>query len=472
MTKFLSAILFSTVLFSQAAMAQFCSGTIVKNTASGTFTDGSGSSNYTDNSDCFWLIAPPGAGSITLSFTGVFDLEVYNCSDKITVYDGADTTASVIAVLCGNNTMTPPTPVTGTSNNMLVRFTSDYSYNNAGWSASYTTTVAPPVYCSGQNTLTAASGNFSDGSGNSNNYGDNANCSWLIEPVGASTITVSFSAFDTEAGMDFVKIYDNSVSPASQIASFSGNSLPSATTVNSGSVLVEFTSNNTTTAPGWDASYTSTQIPPPPPVACSGSVTLTAPAGTFDDGSGSSTNYGDNADCSWIINPAGVASITITFGSFDIQSSMDQVQVYNNSTNPATLMGAYSGSTIPAPVTIYSDNVLVTFTSDGATNAAGWGASYTSSNSGLGIADANSNVGISVYPNPFHHTTTLQFATPLNEVSELVVYDVYGKSVKKVKIPAYTSTFTIDGSAIANGMYFYSVTKNSIPVHTGKLILE
>lgn len=472
MTKFLSAFVFYTVLFSQAAIAQFCSGTIVKNTATGTFTDGSGSSNYTDNSDCFWLIAPPGAGSITLSFTGIFDLEVYNCSDKITVYNGADTTASVIAVLCGNNTMTPPTPVTGTAGNMLVRFKSDFSYNNAGWNASYTTSIAPPVYCSGQSTLNAASGNFSDGSGNSNNYGDNANCSWLIEPAGAASITVTFSAFDTEAGMDFVKIYDNSVSPASQIASFSGNSLPSATTVNSGSVLVEFTSNNTTTAQGWDASYTSTQIPPPPPVSCSGTVTLSAPAGTFDDGSGSSTNYGNNADCSWIINPTGVASITITFGSFDTQSSLDQVQIYDNSTNPATLMGVYSGSTVPAPVTIYSSNVLVTFTSDAATNAAGWGASYTSSTSGVGIADANIYQGISVYPNPFHHTATLRFASPLNQTSELVIYDVYGKSVKKLQIPAYTSSVIIDGSTIANGMYFYSVTKNNTTVHTGKIILK
>lgn len=469
--RLLSAFIFASVIFSQTAVAQFCSGTIVKNTSTGTFTDGSGSSNYSDNSDCMWLIAPPGAGSITLSFTGVFDLEVYNCSDKITVYDGGDTTANVIAVLCGNNSMTPPTPVTSSGGIMLVRFTSDFSYNNAGWNASYTTSIAPPVYCSGQNTLNAASGNFGEGSG-SNNYGDNANCSWLIEPVSATSVTVTFNTFDTEAGMDFVKIYDNSVSPASQIASFSGNSIPSATTVNSGSVLVEFTSNNTTTATGWDASYTSTTTPPPPPVACSGIVTLTAPAGTFDDGSGSTTNYGDNADCSWVINPAGVASITITFGSFDTQSSLDLVQVYDNATSPATLMGAYGGSTVPAPVTIYSDNVLVTFTSDGATNAAGWGASYTSSNSGLGIKDAILNKGISVYPNPFHHTATLQFASPENEVCELIIYDLYGKSVKKIQIPAYTTTFIVDASNIANGMYFYSVNKKNTTIHTGKIILE
>lgn len=473
MIKLLPALFLTSasILISESSVAQYCSGTVTKNTATGSFTDGSGSSNYADNSDCMWLISPAGAGSITLSFTGVFDLELWNCSDKIRVYDGADTTASIIAVHCGNNTLTPPAPVTSSGGTMLVRFTSDHSYNNAGWSASYTSTTAPPVYCSGQNTLNATSGNFSDGSGNSIDYSDNSNCSWLIEPTNATTITVSFSSFATEAGMDFVKIYDNAISPPSQIASFSGSSLPTATTVNSGSVLVEFTSNGNSTAAGWDASYTSTQAPPPPPVACSGLVTLTAPAGTFDDGSGSTTNYGDNADCSWNINPAGVASITITFGFFDTQSA-DQVQVFNNATNPPTLLGAYSGSSVPAPITFSGDNVLVTFTSDGSGNAGGWGASYTSSNSGVGIADLNSNKGISIYPNPFHHTATLKFESPENQNCELVIYDLYGKAVQKTLIPAHTTSVVIDGSGIASGMYFYTVNKANTPVHAGKLILE
>jgi hypothetical protein len=470
--KLVSTFILITAFLSQSAIAQYCSGTIVKNTSSGSFTDGSGSNNYADNSDCLWLIAPPGAASITLSFTGVFDLEVYNCSDKITVYDGGDTTANVLAVLCGNNSMTPPAPVTSTGGTMLVRFTSDYSYSNGGWNASYTTIAAPPVYCSGQSSLTSASGSFSDGSGNSNNYGDNASCSWLIEPAGAISITLTFNSFATEAGMDFVKVYDNSTSPATQMGSYSGNSLPSAITVNSGSMLVEFTSNTTTTATGWDASYTSTQPPPPPPVACSGTTTLTAPMGTFDDGSGSTANYSDNADCSWVINPANMASITLTFSAFDTQSGQDLVQVYDNSTSPATILGAFSGSTIPSPITLTGNNMLVTFTSNASTNAAGWAASYTSSNTSSGIADLSSGKTVSIYPNPFHHTATLSFSTVPNEICELIMYDIYGKTVKKIQIPAYTSSLIIDGSTLANGIYYYRLNESNSNVHTGKLILE
>lgn len=470
MIKYIPAFILTSVLFTQSVNAQYCSGTVVKTTASGTFSDGSGSNNYNDNTDCMWLIAPPGAGTITLSFTGVFDLEVYNCSDKITVYDGGDTTASILAVLCGNSNMTPPAPVTSTGGNMFVRFTSDYSYNNGGWDASYTSTAAPPVYCSGQTNLMTASGAFSDGSGSSNDYSNNANCSWLIQPTGATSITVTFNSFDIETGLDFVKVYDNSTSPATQVGSYSGNSIPSPVTINSGSVLVEFTSNNTVTAPGWDASYTSTQ--PPPPVYCTGSTTLTAPAGTFDDGSGSSSNYANNSDCSWIINPSNANSITLSFGSFDTQSGVDLVQVYDNSANPPSLLGSFSGNTVPMPVTLTGNNMLVTFTSDASVNAAGWGASYSSTVSGVGIADIASNNNISIYPNPFHHTATLKFATEQNEVCELIVYDIYGKAIKKIQIPANTPSVTIDGSSLANGMYFYSINKKNATVHTGKLILE
>jgi hypothetical protein len=464
MVKIIYTTLFVTcLLFSSSVVAQYCSGTVVKTTATGTFSDGSGSNNYNNNTDCSWRISPPGAGTITLSFTGVFDLELYNCSDKITVYDGADTTANVLDVLCGNSNLTPPAPITSTGGQMFVRFTSDVSYNNAGWNASYTTTIAPPVYCSGQSTLNAASGNLSDGS-LSSNYGDNANCSWLIEPTGANSITLTFSTFDTEAGMDFVKVYDNSTSTL--VSTFSGNAIPSPITVNSGSMLVEFTSNNTTGGPGWDASYTSTQ---PPPVYCSGANTLTAPAGSFDDGSGTA-DYSNDADCSWTINPSNVTSITLTFSEFSTQGGQDFVKVYNNSTS--ALLGSFSGSSIPAPITLNGDNMLVEFTSNSTTTSLGWSASYSSVDATAGIHENSLVTSLKVFPNPFHTTATLLFSAPETEESLMTITDIYGKAVKKTTIPANTTSLVIDANSLANGMYFYTVSKKNTLTHKGKLIIE
>lgn len=436
---------------------------MVLNPAAGTFSDGSGNSAYADNLDCYWLISPAGAGTISLTFTSL-DLEIYNCSDKVKIYDGSDTFASLIGTACG---VTLPGTITSSGGTMLIRFTSDYSYEGAGWDASYTSTLAPAVYCSGNTTLTTPTGTFTDGSGASN-YSNNASCTWLIQPPSATSITLTFGTFSTESGQDFIKVYDNSTSPATQIASFSGNTVPSPVVLSSGgAMLVEFTSNNSLTDLGWSASYTSTE---PPPVYCSGSTTLTSASGNLDDGSGS-TNYGDNADCIWLIQPANTSSITLSFSSFNTQGGMDFVKVYDNSTSPATQIGSYSGSSIPSALTLPGGFMKVQFTSNASVTDLGWSASYTSV-SYTGIEDRAINRSVSVFPNPFHQTATLQFSVPESEACELIIYDILGNSLKKMEIPPYSTSTIIDAKSLPNGMYFYTITKNNMINHMGKLIVE
>lgn len=461
MKKIFYTFVLTTILLSQSAVAQ-CSGTaMILNPASGSFSDGSGTANYADNLDCSWLISPAGAGTVSLTFTAL-DLELYQCSDKVLIYDGYDEFAPLIGTVCD---VTLPGTITSTTGVMYIRFTTDQSYEGAGWSASYTSTLAPPVYCTGNTTLTTPSGNITDGS-NTSNYGDNSSCTWLIEPPAATSITLTFSAFSTESGQDFVKVYDNSTSPPMQIASFSGSSLPSPVTLSSGgAMLVEFTSNNSITDLGWSASYTSTLAPP---VFCSGTTTLTAPSGTLNDGS-SSSNYSDNADCIWLIQPINTTSITLDFSSFSTQGGMDFVKVYNNTTSAQ--IGSYSGSNIPASLTMLGGDMKVEFTSNGSVTDLGWSASYTSVNF-TGIADRDLNRSVSVFPNPFHQTATLQFSVPESEACELVMVDVVGKSLIKMVIPAFSTSAVIDAKSLPNGMYFYSISKNNQLIHIGKVIIE
>ncbi|HIA37022.1 MAG TPA: hypothetical protein EYN89_09925, partial [Flavobacteriales bacterium] len=134
-------------------------------------------------------------------------------------------------------------------------------------------------YCSGTSNLTTASGSFDDGSG-INDYNNSTDCSWLIQPTGAAAITLSFSAFDTELNYDYVTVYDGTTTSANVLGTFSGNSIPGSVTSTGGDMLVRFTSDATTTAAGWSASYTSTT-----PTYCSGTSNLTTASGSFDDGS-------------------------------------------------------------------------------------------------------------------------------------------------------------------------------------------
>lgn len=119
--------------------------------------------------------------------------------------------------------------------------------------------------CSGTTFLTSSSGSFDDGSGNYSDYGNHSNCYWLIQPVGASSITLSFSSFHTESCCDFVDIYDNSSATGTPLQRYSGNISPDPVTSNTGIMLVHFSSDGSVTYDGWSASYTSSNAP----VGCS-----------------------------------------------------------------------------------------------------------------------------------------------------------------------------------------------------------
>ncbi len=109
-------------------------------------------------------------------------------------------------------------------------------------------------YCRTQVVLDAGEGVVSDGSGNSN-YLPNTNCSWLIRPAGADSVTLTFTSFATVQGSDYVDIYDGATTSAPRIGHFSGHSLPPAVTSSTGTMLVRFTTASTQTDQGWEATY-------------------------------------------------------------------------------------------------------------------------------------------------------------------------------------------------------------------------
>ncbi len=113
---------------------KYCSGTVTLNTSSGSFEDGSGSDNYLDNSNCQWLIAPTDADSIKITFTNFYTEQGY---DTVFVYDGPTTD---YPYHWWSGQFTNPITYSVHSDSVLIRFSSDYSNNDSGWSANYSST--------------------------------------------------------------------------------------------------------------------------------------------------------------------------------------------------------------------------------------------------------------------------------------------------------------------------------------------
>jgi N-acetyl-anhydromuramyl-L-alanine amidase AmpD len=112
------------------------------------------------------------------------------------------------------------------------------------------------------NTITTATGNFTDSGGSTGNYSSDERQLTLIQPAGATSITLNFTSFNTEAGWDYMFIYDGATTSAPLIGQFDGTTSPGAVTSSGGSLLIEFRSDCATTAAGWVASWTSNAAPP------------------------------------------------------------------------------------------------------------------------------------------------------------------------------------------------------------------
>ncbi|MES2593213.1 MAG: N-acetylmuramoyl-L-alanine amidase [Bacteroidota bacterium] len=113
-------------------------------------------------------------------------------------------------------------------------------------------------------TVTGASGNTYDSGGSGSNYTDDERILTLIQPTGATSITLNFTSFNTELNWDHLFIYDGATTSAPLIGQYTGTTSPGTITSNGGSLLLEFRSDCNTSSTGWAASWTSNAVTPTP----------------------------------------------------------------------------------------------------------------------------------------------------------------------------------------------------------------
>ena len=130
---------------------------------------------------------------------------------------------------------------------------------NWNWAYYYLLTNNNPTI----STVTGASGNFYDSGGAGANYADDERLLTLIQPSGATSVTLNFTAFDTELNWDYIFIYDGTTTSAPLLGQYSGTTSPGTVTSSGGAMLIEFRSDCSTNAAGWAANWTSNAVPSP-----------------------------------------------------------------------------------------------------------------------------------------------------------------------------------------------------------------
>ncbi len=115
--------------------APYCLGSMVCDEPSKIIGDGSGYSYYWNNTNCGWLIQPPNANKILLTFMQ-FQTEAQK--DFVNIYDGTDATAPLLGSYSGHNL---PSTLIANSGSMFITFTTDGENQDQGWQAYYTSVV-------------------------------------------------------------------------------------------------------------------------------------------------------------------------------------------------------------------------------------------------------------------------------------------------------------------------------------------
>jgi hypothetical protein len=324
-----------------------------------------------------------------------------------------------------------------------------------------------PYYCSSTTTaLSSPVGTLEDGSGPSD-YQDNDNCSWLIAPYGANHINITFDNFSTADANDVLTIYNGSDATAPVLKSYTGidtgSVLPSPISSTSPTVFLSFVTDGSGTSSGWKISYTTTY-----PIFCTGVNDLTAASDTFSNGSGI-YNYDNNTNCKWLIEPTNAGKVMLHFLSFNTEATYDVVKVTDNN---GTLLGAYSGTTLPADVTSTSGQMLVEFTTNATNTAPGWKAVYTSTPA-AGIEEFNSIKDLAVYPNPAKDKMHISFMVKDADNATLEIFDLTGQLIFSQAVNSLNGAFSkdIDISDFARGIYNLRVITSKESINK-KIVVE
>ncbi|MDD3860480.1 MAG: T9SS type A sorting domain-containing protein, partial [Bacteroidales bacterium] len=225
----------------------YCTGTKTITGTEGAFDDGSSAGDYEANSSCVYVLKPECGAVVNITFND-FDL---GDGDVVQIYDGDETSDVLLVTYDADNT--PGDDITsGTNGALTVRFNTNATSQADGWNLNYSV-----KNCKTNMSYTDPIGSFDDGSGTCE-YSNSTVCSWIIEPEGASYITITFDEFDIAGNAEFVKIYKDQQLTVNVIETFTPTSEPTGPiNVPSGVAVVQFFADASTVADGWSLHYTS-----------------------------------------------------------------------------------------------------------------------------------------------------------------------------------------------------------------------
>ncbi|MDB4089390.1 M4 family metallopeptidase [Flavobacteriales bacterium] len=402
-----------------------CTGTL--------FDDGGASGDYTPNQNSYMRISPTSAVNVTLNFAH-FDVESgtsgTNCNyDYMEVYDGANTSATLLGRYCNNNP--PPASISSSGGDIYIKFHTDGGLHLSGfkidWSCLQHTSPYPLAIFSANDT----------------NICTNESIIYTNNSYNGTTFSWSFPGG----------------SPATSSAVSPTVSYPTA-----GSYITRLIATN---ASGNDTTYQTVIVNATCPLVlvANDSTGTTSCHGKLIDDGGLSGDYSANQTTYATIAPVGAGTVTFTFNTFDVEADnciYDYMMIYDGPSTSSPILGKYCNSSLPPnPLTSSGGALTVKFYADAGLELSGFDIDWNCSS--VGIDEINKISNINIYPNPSKDYVNVEVGFTNASQMDLKVIDLLGKViyVNNSDTKAIQFTDRIDVSKLAVGTYIIYVNNEA-----------
>ncbi|MDB5256770.1 MAG: Ig domain protein group 2 domain protein [Chitinophagaceae bacterium] len=392
----LSFLLLLVVFFKVNAQNIPTSGNTSITTCSTTLYDmGGASGGLTPNADGSITIHPASSGTVVAVLVQQLDIDYYN--DYLYIYNGTSTAAPLLKTFqggWGSSNEVDYREYYGTSGAITIRLKTGATASSLSDGCVIRVSCAPTAQLNNlvrnqKRVINSCNTTIYDEGGIYGDYQNNSIDTVLILPDAPNKfVQLTFQQMAMNnfgSGQDDITFLGGmKTSPTSTLYYISGYSNP-----NSGSIMTTgapdgsagfvMTSDAATTAQGFRilvscstataVGLTQTIVP------ISGNASVNSCNVTVTD-NGDKYNYFPNSNGALTINPATAGKkVQLVFSQFNITAG-DQLSVFDGTSTTATLLGNYSGITLPANITASSANtsgaLTVRFTSNGSGESAGF----------------------------------------------------------------------------------------------------
>jgi hypothetical protein len=166
-------------------------------------------------------------------------------------------------------------------------------------------------------TINSCTGTFTDAGGSEGKYANNESWVTTIAPLGATSVTMTFTSFATANSSDYLRIYNGTNINAPLIGTYHTNTSPGTVTGTNGALTFQFVSNASTVANGWVATWTCQNgggcTPPTGPTTTAiGQTTATLNWASVPNATSYEIRYRQVGDVTWITATTSQVNYSLT----------------------------------------------------------------------------------------------------------------------------------------------------------------